>query len=90
MREYLDLLGKTVKDQVTGIKGVVDSVSFDLYGCVQAVVRRPLNEKGEIPEGLWIDVKRLIVVRGGPIMERPDFGKMKRGDEAGPADKPIP
>jgi hypothetical protein len=45
----LKLLGTKVRDVVTGFVGIVTSVSFDLYGCVQAVVvtvgARPLSEK---------------------------------------------
>lgn len=44
IRKYL---GMQVKDRVLGISGVVTSVCFDLYGCVQADVHPGHDEKGE-------------------------------------------
>jgi len=37
--KHLEMLGKEGFDVVTGFDGVITSVSFDLYGCVQAVVK---------------------------------------------------
>ena len=39
IKKHLDLLGHKVKDKVSGFQGVVISMSFDLYGCIQADVR---------------------------------------------------
>ena len=39
IKKHLDLLGYEVEDKVSNFKGVVISISFDLYGCVQADVR---------------------------------------------------
>jgi hypothetical protein len=73
-----------VKDVVTGLEGICDAVSFDLYGCVQAAFRPPgVNEKGELKESRWYDIKRLSAT-GEPIMPLPDFAL----PEIGPADKP--
>jgi hypothetical protein len=46
--KHLDILGYEVTDRVTGFKGVVTSISFDLYGCVQALVTPQLNDKGQM------------------------------------------
>lgn len=83
-----DLLGRRVTDRVTGAEGVVESVSYDLYGCVQAVVRGKADEKGAVPDGRWFDVKRLIVSGGDPVMAVPEFAGHV-GPEKGPADKPA-
>lgn len=80
------LLGHQVRDMVTGAEGVVESISFDLYGCVQAVVRPKVNEKGEYPDGRWFDTKRLTVTSGSPVMDVPTF----KIEPNGPADKPLP
>jgi hypothetical protein len=89
MREHLALLGFKVRDRVTGFTGVVSSVSFDLYGCVQAVVTqeaRVTPEKGQlIGDAHWFDVKRLEVRGDEPVMARPDFAQ----PEIGAADKPA-
>ena len=38
---HLELLGQKVEDKVTGFRGVVTTISFDLYGCIQAVYFLP-------------------------------------------------
>jgi len=68
---HLDLLGRRVADRVTGIEGVVTSVSYDLYGCVQALVVPPASaDKARVE---WYDVGRLKTLRGRRAMPLPDF-----------------
>ena len=86
MKEHLKLLGMTVEDKVTGFAGVVTSIDFDLYGCVQAVVQ-PAAKDGKYGDPRWFDVKRLVVT-GGPVMAVPSF-ELAPGAEAGPSDKPL-
>ena len=63
VKKHLDLLGYEVEDKVSDYKGVVISISFDLYGCIQADVRpRELGENGLPKQGYWLDVSRLRVV----------------------------
>lgn len=38
IQNHLDLLGRPVRDKVSGFTGTVTSICFDLFGCVQAVV----------------------------------------------------
>jgi hypothetical protein len=94
----LKLLGLRVRDRVTAFEGVVESICYDLYGCIQAAVRpQKLNEMGEIAEGRWMDVMRLEVLDEKPVMEVP--GKrfvVERSSEptrqtntSGPAEKPY-
>jgi len=92
----LELLGFRVRDKVTGLTGICESVSYDLYGCIQAVVRPPLNEKGEVVDGRWFDVSRLEVLEEKPVMEIPGkrfsvsrASKPQPSDTHGPADKPC-
>lgn len=85
IREHLQLLGTTMKDRVTGIKGMVDSICFDAYGCVQGSLRPPAAKDGTLPEGRWFDVKRLEPA-GKRIMPVPQF--VPAGKEIGAADKP--
>lgn len=72
---HIKMLGMKAVDAVTGFSGVVTTLSFDLYGCVQAVVTPPVNDKGETKDGQWFDVTRLKVSGDGPVMQRPDFSK---------------
>ena len=73
--KHFDLLGLKVKDAVTGFTGIVTTLSFDLYGCVQVVITPPIDKKGERKDGDWFDVTRLIIVDKTPVMRLPDFKK---------------
>jgi hypothetical protein len=79
MKEHLKLLGCKVCDTVTGFAGVVSSISFDLYGCVQAVVTPGIDKDGKFVDGRWFDTKRLIVVDPTPVMEVPKFTAIPGG-----------
>lgn len=88
--EHLQLLGLKVKDRVTGFEGVVTSVSFDLYGCIQATVHPGLGSDGKISEQAWFDVNRLAVELDLPVMSRPDFEKGYQAEGLqGSAEKPA-
>lgn len=88
---HFELLGLKVTDKVTGFKGVVVSLSFDLYGCIQAVVKPAMDDKGEMKDGHWFDVTRLSVDDNTPVMVLPNFssGYVAEGKK-GCALKPIP
>lgn len=90
VHKHIDLLGRKVEDQVTGFKGVVVTVGFDLYGCIQAVVHPGLDKDGKNRETHWFDVSRLKVVGSKPVMERPNFviGQVAEGKQ-GAAEKPA-
>jgi hypothetical protein len=85
MKQHLNLLGLTVRDKITGVEGIVDSICFDLYGCVQASVRRGLDKDGKVIDSHWYDVKRLDIKSTVHAMELPDFSL----PEIGAADKPT-
>ena len=79
--EQFDLLGRKAVDKISGVKGVITSINFDLYGCIQAV----LSPKGETG-GKWYDVSRLKVGKGEKVMECPQFENIEKGGY----DKPLP
>lgn len=87
---HFNLLGLKVVDAVTGFKGVVTSISFDLFGCIQAVVSPPVDEKGAVEDGRWFDVTRLTIEDEAHVMPLPDFtlGYVAEGKK-GPAEKPV-
>lgn len=89
VERHLDLLGMKVEDKVTGFSGVVTSVSFDLYGCIQAIINPGSDKDGKIMESHWFDVSRLVVKGDYPVMRRPNFqvGPVAEGDQ-GAAEKP--
>jgi hypothetical protein len=71
--KHLELLGLKARDSVTGYFGVITTLSFDLYGCIQAVVTPPVGVDGEIKSGNWFDITRLEITSNTPVMERPNF-----------------
>jgi hypothetical protein len=87
-QKHLDLLGHYAEDRVTGAKGVVTSISFDLFGCIQALVHPGLDKDGKLQDRLWFDVCRLSVSEK-TAMEAPRFdtGPVSEGLK-GAAEKP--
>ena len=90
IKENFKLLGLKVQDRVTGFKGVVDSISFDLYGCIQATVNPGLDKDNKQMDIRWYDVSRLEIKSKNPVMNVPDFdfGLVAEGKH-GPANKPL-
>jgi hypothetical protein len=73
LKKHLDLLGMRVQDRVTGFKGVVATIGFDLYGCIQAIVNPGADSEGKLRDSQWFDVTRLRVLSDDPVMVRPEF-----------------
>ncbi len=93
IQKHFELLGQRVRDRVTKMEGIVTSLSFDLYGCIQAVVHPGLEKESQkIAEQHWFDVLRLEVLDEEPIMERPGYNFTPdaiSGGLKGPAEKPL-
>lgn len=89
IEKHIGFLGFRAKDKVTGFIGVIDSVCFDLYGCIQVSLKPPMNEKGEIPTGYWVDINRVKILSKKQIVTPPNFeeGYQAEGKQ-GAADKP--
>ena len=71
--KHFDLLGCKARDKITGFSGVVSSVCFDLYGCVQIVLTPGADKEGKLGEGHWFDEKRIEVLDRTPVMPVPSF-----------------
>lgn len=85
--KYLNLLGYHVVDRVTGFKGVVEAISYDLYGCVQCIVRPEIDDKGKMDPSAWFDAQRLNISKEHveePVMPPPSFAM-----DTGAAEKPA-
>jgi len=102
VRKNISLLGFKAQDKVTKFTGVVTSISFDLYGCIQAVVSPPVDKDGKDQEGRWFDIARLEILEEKRVMDCPKFSNEIsdiKNDSVldtpfsnylkGPAEKPI-
>ncbi|QDV24414.1 hypothetical protein [Aureliella helgolandensis] len=89
--KHLKILGFKCEDKVTELQGVATSVCFDLYGCIQVLIRPKVDEDGKLNNCYWIDIARLKVIGEAPVMEVPNFehGPVAEGLQ-GPEDKPVP
>jgi len=91
VQNHLDWLGWKVKDKATGFTGVVSTVGFDLYGCIQGIVVPEVTiEKasGAQKQGDpgWFDLTRLEKVGKKRVM---DPIAPREQDAPGGYDKPT-
>jgi hypothetical protein len=56
-------LGSTVKDRITGFRGIVTGYVTYISGCNQCLVVPPVDKEGKKRDGEWIDEQRLEVQR---------------------------
>lgn len=54
-------LDQTVKDKITGFKGVVTGKTEYISGCKQVLVVPPLDKDGKPQEAQWFDEQRVAV-----------------------------
>lgn len=73
VQTHLSLLGKHVRDKVTGAAGIAESVCFDLYGCIQVSINGGFDKEGKRKDSYWFDVSRLTVEDDNPVMDPPNF-----------------
>ena len=89
--KVIDLMGYTFKDKITGFVGVVTSVAFDLYGCVQASIHKGLDKDGNFSDQYWLDINRLDKMDVPRAMTPPAYVEMTPSQhDSGPAPKPAP
>lgn len=92
MNQYIEMMGHKFRDRVSGYEGVAESVSFDLYGCVQVALRPAVvhddKEGPKLPDGRWFDASRLEKTSKKRVMEVPTFERLASAvPMPGPADK---
>jgi hypothetical protein len=88
INEYLGKLGFQGTDKVTGMSGVVTSVGFDLYGCVQVILQQPVDKEGKPRDSHWFDFHRIQFTSTSPVMAHPFLDGAVQSDK-GPAEKPA-
>lgn len=91
LQPYFSLLGLTARDRITGFSGVIVTVSFDLFGCAQVIIRPPANKDGKLDDAHLFDVNRLeINVSKERAMPVPSFAPLPAQHDKGPAaDRPL-
>lgn len=67
-----------------------------MFGCIQVVIKPPVDKDGKITEGGWFDVNRVEIVNDERVMpvpafdtKAPKFGKTPASHTHGPAEKPA-
>ena len=64
--------GKRYSSVTTGAEGIATAISKFQHGCIRVALQGPVNEKGEVPDAIWLDeadieeVKPIKKVSGGP------------------------
>ena len=96
INKHFNLLGMRVEDKVTKFSGIVTSIAFDLYGCIQALVHPGLDKDGKLLDLNWFDVGRLKIISEHPSMQRPNYNWVhevivagKKGPEGKPANLKV-
>jgi hypothetical protein len=90
--DAMNKLGFTARDRVTGRTGTITHVGFDLYGSVQVILTPPYVEAKpdtEQPGSGWFDMKRLEITSEAPVMETPEWFKIRTPDVIGGFEKPL-
>lgn len=77
------MLGKLVKDKVTGFSGIVTGKAEYLTGCAQYLISPKCAENGAMVEGHWYDEGRIEIVGEG-------IGKNEVAAEKNGCDKSAP
>ena len=92
VEKSINLLGCRAKDLISGGNGIVTSICFDLYGCIQVIITpgKVGKDGKEVPSIGWIDINRARITNNKKIMKLPDFEIKYNSFESvhGPANKP--
>jgi len=90
--EVINLLGRTGKDKISGRSGVISSISFDLYGCIQLIMTpKNVNNDKTIESIGWLDINRIKILKKKKVMELVPFNDNYKtlNDVHGAACKPL-
>ena len=67
--QQLSLLGYKVRDKITKREGVITSISFDLFGCCQAIINPGIDKDGKQIDSFWFDTNRLEIIEDQKVMD---------------------
>ena len=80
----INLLGLKVEDKITKATGIVTSISYDLYGCIQAIITLDAGTENRESLNQWYDIKRLKILDDTPVLDTPDWNVEEIGCECKP------
>lgn len=63
--KILNMLGKKVRDKVTGFEGIAIGEITYLYGCNQIGIAPPVNKDGKREDVQWFDIGRIEITGDG-------------------------
>ena len=55
-------IGKKIKDKVSGMSGVVVSVTYFLNGCIRLSIQPPIDKDGKMRDERWFDIQQIELV----------------------------
>lgn len=67
-------MGVKAKCKVTGLTGIITGRTEYLNGCIQWLVKPPVDKDGKIVEGHWIDEGQLEIIDEGIAIDVPSKG----------------
>lgn len=71
-------LGNAVRDTVTGFIGIATARVEYINGCVQYAVTPKVSADGKLPDSVYFDFQRLLVVNAGVAPKRRATGGPQR------------
>lgn len=60
-------LGDRVKDQISGVTGIVTGYHYWLYGCERITLQPEENKEGKPAESICIDAAQALLIESGVI-----------------------
>lgn len=59
------MLGKKVKDKITGFEGIAIGIIDYLYGCQQVGITPQVDKDGKTGDTNWFDIGRIEIIGDG-------------------------
>ena len=89
IKKHFSMLGYNAMDKVTKVEGIITSISFDLFGCIQVVLTPP-HDSQVTPR--WYDIRRIKILDNERVMDCPNFdeGYIAEGKKGADSYKSIP
>lgn len=73
MSQKIELgMGVQVRCRVTGLTGIITGKTEYINGCIQWLLKPPVDKDGKLVEGCWIDTIQLEVIGPGISVQAPE------------------